>query len=189
MFNSNASVLKLHVSNGTVSTTIVADKLLRNAKNISVSYSGTSVFEETKVTQVAEIALRYAQLNLTVNPNIQKHYETITFRSIISDVTVDDNIFTPANNEKSYVYFKVNNVTIKENGKPVYVEVIDGVAEYDYTVPQGMAGITDNYMLRNYTVTAGYINPDYYPTAKNTSFFNVERSNITLNANLLSTVE
>ena len=179
-FNSNANVIKFHVTNGTVSTTIVADKMLRDAKNVSVSYSGTSTYQECKASQSAEIGLRYAQITVTAAPAIQKQYETITFRTQIRDVTYNNRSDSLLENVNDYVYFKINNVTLKEGGEQVKVNVVKGVAEYRYKVPQGMAGITSGNILRNYTVTAGFIGPDYYPTAKNTTSFNVERSNITL---------
>ena len=78
--------------------------------------------------------------------------------------------------------FKVNGVTLKDaKGRNIYVPLAkDGTATINYTIPQGMGGITNNKTIRNYPVTAIFSSDNYYPDIKNETYFQVERSNTTI---------
>ena len=182
-FNSNAPAMKFTIKDGLVTVTIVADKFLRDAKNVSASYSGSSKYlaNDTKNSTTAQIQLRRAALTVTTSPRIQQQYKIITFTAKITDITQKQKT-VPHDDKNSYVYFKVNGVTLKDaKGNPVKAKIVNGVAQYNYTVPKGMAGISVSGQLRNYSVTAGFYHPDYYPDTKNTTKFNVERSGINVN--------
>ncbi|MDO5826486.1 MAG: hypothetical protein Q4Q22_08900, partial [Methanosphaera sp.] len=81
-----------------------------------------------------------------------------------------------------YVYFKVNGITLKdENNQTIKAKLVNGVATINYTIPLGIAGITDckSMAVKNHTITAGYYNNNYNTTSQ-TATFQVERSNLTL---------
>lgn len=182
-FNSDAPAMKLSVKNGKVSTTILADKYIRDAKNISASYSGNIKYYEnnTKTNTIAQIQLRHAQLKVTATPSPQKHYNTITFAAKVEDTTTKTKT-APGNDNTSYVFFKINGRTLYDsNNNLVKAKVVNGIATYKYIVPAGMAGIGTNKKVRNYTVTAGFYHPNYYPNTNNKTTFQVTRSNITFN--------
>lgn len=181
-FDTNTTeVLKFNVENGVVKYTLSADLYLRHGKNISASYSGSYRYESTKSnTATASIGLRYSNINVTTDVSTVKHHENITFTAHISDVTPKLN--TSYVNTGANVIFKINGVSIKdENNNVIRTEVVNNSATLKYNITP-MAGIDSNHNIRNYTVTAVYDNPYYYPVNnKNTTLFSVERSQININ--------
>ena len=77
---------------------------------------------------------------------------------------------------------KVNGVTLKDsNGKAVYVTLDKNAqATYKYTIPAGTGGITASKTQRNYKVDAIFVGDNYYPGARNSTSFQVERSTTTV---------
>ncbi|RAP46340.1 MAG: hypothetical protein BZ136_07725 [Methanosphaera sp. rholeuAM74] len=61
-------------------------------------------------------------------------------------------------------------------------KVVNGVATVNYTIPLGLSGVTDGktFNVKNHTILAGYYNKNYQAEVRNTSTFQVERSNITI---------
>ena len=177
-FDSNAPAMKFTVKNGIVTYTIKADLYLRNAKNLTASYSGTNKYYETTSPSVtAQIQKRYAQVTVTSTPSYAKQYETLTFTIKAVDTTKNGKNNTLIS-DNTKVMLKVNGVTLKDgNGKAVYVTLDKNAqATYKYTIPAGTGGITTNKAVRNYTVTAIFVGDNYYPGAKNTTKFQVARS-------------
>ena len=77
---------------------------------------------------------------------------------------------------------KVNGVTLKDaKGKILYL-TLDKNAQttYKYTIPKGTGGITASKKTRDYTTTATFVGDNYYPGARNTTTFQVERSTTTV---------
>ncbi|WP_455645648.1 C1 family peptidase [Methanosphaera sp.] len=182
-FNSTASPLKFHVVNGTVTYTLTADLYLRNAKNLSASYSGNSLYKSS-VSNVttAQVTKRRAAISVTIISPTQQD-SNIIIVATVADVTKNGQN-TTAVNEEGYVIFKVNGVSLKdENGQIIKVKVDDNIATCTYHIPVGMASVDGQGNLRNYTVEAVYQNDIFYPDARNTTVFNVEKSNITVNIN------
>ena len=181
-FDTNiAAVNKLSVINGVVEYTIPADLYLRNGKNISASYSGSYKYESAKSNiATASIKLRNAIVQVTTSNNLLKQHDNITFTAKVEDITnnsLNDEII----NQNASVFFKINGISLKDDeGNIIYVPVINSTATYTYSI-NIMASVDKNNELRNYTVTAVYVNPNYYPTVRNTTFFNVEKSNVTIN--------
>ena len=181
-FDSTASAMKFSIKNGTVSYTLKADLYLRNAKYIEASYSGTSIYTEmTSSSVTAQIQKRYAQLTVTTTPTRAKQYETITFTIKAKDTTKNgkNNTLISTNTK---VMLKINGVTLKDkNGKTLYLALDKNAqATYKYIIPAGTGGITNNKQARNYTVTAIFVGDNYYTNARNTTNFQVERSNTTV---------
>lgn len=170
---------KISVKNGKVTTTVVAQKGFNNG-NITASYSGTTNYlaNSTKTPAKATVNLRSAKLTLTVSPKSQKQYETITFTAKVTDAVTGK---APVNNDKAYVIFKINGVTIKDSSNnALKVKVNNGVASYNYVVPKGMAGYTTENQVRYYNVTTSYFHPNYSSPAKPTEQFTVQRSPVTI---------
>ncbi|WP_455645761.1 hypothetical protein [Methanosphaera sp.] len=182
-FNSTAAPLKFSVVNGLVTYTLNADLYLRNAKNLSASYSGSSLYEAnaSEVT-TAQIAKRRAAITVTTD-NLVKQDTDVKLIATLTDVTKNGQN-TTAINEGGYVIFKVNGVSLKDaNGKIIRVKVENNTAVYTYHVPAGMASVDGNGNLRNYSVEAVYQNEIFYPDTRNTTVFNVEKSTVKVNIN------
>ena len=182
-FDSNAPAMKFNVKDGLVTYAIKADLYLRNAKNLTASYSGTSnYYESTSPSVTAQIQKRNAQVTVTSNPTRAKQYETLTFTIKAKDVTKNgkNNILISDNTK---VMLKVNGVSLKDNnGKTLYIPLDKNAqATYNYTIPAGTGGITASKAVRNYTVTAIFVGENYYPGAKNTTKFQVARSETYIN--------
>ena len=181
-FDSSAPAMKFSVKNGTVTHTIKADLYLRNAKNLTASYSGTIIYNETTSPSVtAQIQKRNAQITVSCTPTLAKQYETLTFK-----ITAKDTTKNGKNNTLIYtgtkVMLKVNGVTLKDgNGKPLYL-TLDKNAQttYKYTIPAGTGGITASKVQRNYKLESIFVGDNYYPGARNSTSFQVERSPTTV---------
>ena len=170
---------KISVKNGKATTTVVAQKGFNNG-NITATYGGSTNYlaNSTKTPAKATVNLRNAKLTLTVSPASQKQYETITFTAKVTDTVTGK---APVNNDKAYVIFKVNGVTIKDSSNnALKVKVNNGVATYNYVVSKGMAGYTTDNKVRYYNVTSSYFHPNYSSPAKPTAQFTVQRSAVTI---------
>lgn len=181
--NASKEANKVSVANGIAKITVTATKDVRGAKTISASYSGSAKYyaNSTKTTATANLKLRNAILSVSATPSTGKQYETIKFTAKITDVTKNTKTSTPMKDDSSYVIFKINGVTLKDNnGKQVQVKVNNGIATYNYVVPAGMAAITKDKKIRYYNVTAVYASSNYYPGARNNTQFNVLRGNVTI---------
>ena len=181
-FDSNAPAMKFSVKDGLVTYTINADLYLRNAKNLTASYSGNYKYaEKTSASVEAQIQKRYANITVTVTPNKVKQYETITIKVTAKDTTKNGKNQTLIS-DNTKVMLKINGVTLKDSkGKTLYVPIQkDLTATYNYTIPADMGGITSSGSVRNYPVTAIFVGDNYYPGARNVSNFQVERSNTTV---------
>jgi len=177
--------LKVYVSNGVASTTVTADLNMRNAKTLTAVYSGSTSYYASRSNNVsAQIALRNASIVVSSNLKTIKQGQIITLNAKIYDITKGKRNINLIKYEDEYVYFKVNGITLKNStGNTLKVKVVNATATTKYKIPLGLSGITDGrtMKIKNHTILAGYINKNYYPTAKNTSTFQVERSNITIN--------
>ncbi|OED30098.1 S-layer family protein, partial [Methanosphaera sp. WGK6] len=179
-FNSTAAPLKFSVVNGTVTYTLTADLYLRNAKNLSASYSGSKKYTEniSQVTTV-QIAKRTADITVTTI-NTTKQDNDIELTATLTDTTRNGTNITAIN--EGYVVFKVNGISLKDmDGNTIRVKVENNTAKYIYHVSAGMASVDGQGNLRNYTVETVYQSDIFYPDARNTTTFHVEKSNITLN--------
>ena len=181
-FDSIALPWKFQVKNGKATVTLPADLYLRNAKNLTATYSGSSQYKSaTSNVVTAQIKKRNAKITVTTTPKTQKQYNTITFTAKIEDITPNYKNKT-AINTNTKVIFKVNGKTIKDwLGRNVQVNIVNGTAKYNYTVPAGMGGITKDGKIRNYNVEAVLVSDIFYPDTRANTTFNVERSPVTLN--------
>ena len=181
-FDSTASPMKFKVVDGIVKYITVADAYLRNVKHITATYSGSYNYESSKA-EYNHVLLnkRSAQINVTVTPNFTKQNTKIVFNATIKDVTINGTNTSIINNNGK-VIFKINGKVVKdEDGNIIFVKVVNNSANYTYYIPNGMASVYNNSVLRNYTVEAVYGNPLYDSDTRNTTIFNVEQSSININ--------
>ena len=176
-FDSDASAKKFSVKNGIVNYIIKADLYLRNAKNITASYSGTTFYAENKSdTVTAQIKKRYAKIELEVTPNHVNQYENITILVKVRDNTskeVDNKLI----NNNSYVMIKINNKTLLDSNGKVKMFFLDenNTLNISYYIAPGTGGINNNKLQRNYMVTVIFVSDNYYPDSRNTTNYSVER--------------
>lgn len=182
IFGGNTTSMKFHVTNKTVTHTITLDPYLQNTKNMTITYSGNEIYNQARSKPVeVKIHKRNAQLNLTIIPAHTKQYDTITIKAHVSDTTPgakNNTIIT----DNTKIIIKINGITLKDdNGQIIFIPIQkDRTATYNYTIPAGMAAITITGQTRNNTITSIFISDNYYPVIKNSTTFQVEISNTTI---------
>ena len=183
-FTGSTNPLKVYVSNGEAITTIITDLSMKNVKTLTASYIGTNIYNKSASnTAKAEIKLRTASLTVTSNTKTIKQGQTLTLTAKIYDTTNGGRTSNLAKYADEFVYFKVNNITLKDSkGQMLKVKIVNGTATTKYTIPLGLSGITDgrSMNIKNHTILAGFYNKNYMENIRNTSTFQVERSNITI---------
>ncbi|MCD7781201.1 MAG: hypothetical protein LUG89_00660 [Methanosphaera sp.] len=175
-FNSTGTALKISVVNGYASVTITATKYIRDAKNLTISYSGSSQYIEcTSNMTTVEIAKRYANIRVTTNTTTAKQGTYIQFIATLTDTTKNSN--TSMLDDNAYVFFKVNGVTLKDSdGNTIMVKVENNTAIYNYYIPTGTSTEYADGSIRDYIVTAVYTSNNYYPDSRDNTTFNIEKS-------------
>ena len=151
--DTNGKVMYIKISNGqAVLPYTFTQEDIDNNVTILAAYSGSANYEASQ-SQKVNITISDHDITMTLNDITSKAGETITILTTIKDH--DENVNT------GKVIFKINGKTIKdENGKVVYINVEDGQANYDYTLPETMKA-------RNYTLSAVFIATGYNRTEAN----------------------
>ena len=182
--NGSTTPLKVSVVNGVAQYDIIAYLNVRNGKKLTAVYAGTDGYAASRSNNAtAQIQRRQASLVVSTNVTKVKQDQYIKLIANVRDITKQTTTKMMSDGT-DYVYFKVNGLTIKNSdGSVAKVKVVNGVATYDYKIPLGLSGVTDCQTLnpKNHTVMAGYYNPNYVSDIKNTSTFQVERSDIKIN--------
>lgn len=120
------------------------------------------------------------KVSVNITQSVAKQNSTIVFTATLKDVTKNAKNTTCITTNGD-VIFKINGKTIKDaKGKVLRINATSTVINYAYYVPTGMGGVTANG-TRNYSVEAVYNNSIYYPDARGSSAFNVERSIVNIN--------
>ncbi len=140
---------------------------------LSAVYSGSGIFDSSRSTNVT-FTVTPRSVNITVDKldNNIKSGDNVTFKATIteSDTTYTDN---------GVVVFKINGKTIRdEEGNPIIVDVNNGVATLDYTIPIDFAG-------KDYNITAVYTNNNYLRAEANNTLTTV-RSNVQTELNSIT---
>ena len=176
--------LKVYVNNGVASTTVTADLNMRYAQNLTAVYSGSSTYNASRSNNAkAQISQRNASIVVNSNVKTIKQGQTLTITARVYDTTGGKRSTSLIPYEDEFVYFKVNGITLKDSkGNMQKVKVVNGTATIKYTIPLGLSGVTDGktFNVKNHTILAGYYNKNYQAEVRNTSTFQVERSNITI---------
>ncbi|RAP49376.1 MAG: hypothetical protein BZ138_07745 [Methanosphaera sp. rholeuAM270] len=180
-FDSSAPAMKFSVKNGLVTYTLKADLYLRNAKNLTASYSGNNMYAETASSSVeAQIQKRKAEISVMATPSKVKQYETVTFIATVKDVTKNAKN-TTAIGQDVWVIFKINGKTLKDNNNNTLYVAVDknGQAAYNYVVSAGTGGVKKGLPIY-YNLEAIVVSDNFYPGARNNTTYNIEQSNTTL---------
>lgn len=176
--------LKVYVSNGVATTTIIADLSMKSISQITASYVGSTLYAKSDSSQAkAQIKPRTAMIVVSSSAKTIRQGQTLTLKAQIYDTTGGTRSTNIVKYADEFVYFKVNGITLKDrNGNMLKVKVVNGVASVNYTIPLGLSGVTDGKTMtpKNHTILAGFYNKNYKEDIRNTSTFNVERSNITI---------
>lgn len=178
----NTSNLEVQVINGTATTTIEASLYLRHAQNITAVYAGTSRYYANTSQTAGKMSIRLRNASIVVTTKEVTNQDTnLLLMAHVYDVT-NGKKTTLKDYDDNYVIFKVNGITIKDaSGNALKAKVINGVAQLNYTVPIGLAGIYINKTDKLYTVEAVFASAEYYPNARNTTVFKVNRSEVSFN--------
>ncbi|RAP53003.1 MAG: hypothetical protein BZ137_07770, partial [Methanosphaera sp. rholeuAM130] len=158
---------------------------MRNANQITAHYIENTDYTASNST-AAKVTLnvRTATITVTTNTKKIKQGQNLTITAKIYDTTGAKKTNKLVSSGDDFVYFKINGVTLKDaKGEMLKVKVVNGVATINYTIPLGLSCVTDTQTMtpKNHTILAVYYNKNYADDIKNTTTFQVERSNITIN--------
>ncbi|MBR3213689.1 MAG: Ig-like domain repeat protein, partial [Methanosphaera sp.] len=180
----SSNPLKVKVTNGVATTTIIPDLDMRNADKLTASYIGTDNYNASASnTTKIQVSQRNASIVVTTNVKTIKQGQVLTLTAKVYDTTNGKKSTNLAKYADEFVYFKVNGITLKDSkGQMLKVKVVNGTATTKYTIPLGLSGVTDGKTMtpKNHTIIAGFYNKNYQENIRNTSTFQVERSNITI---------
>lgn len=181
----SAPIVKVNVENGKASIIFRPSYQLIKA-NTTAFYTGTDKFNSNESPIVkANLEKRNATIRISVSPKSQDHYKIIKFTAKVTDSKTRKVL----DNEKDYVVFKINGISIKNQSqdipKPIRVAVINGVASYEYTVPGGMSGFDIGNEVRYYNVSATLSSPDYKLGTEKIANFTVKRSSVKIQEKLV----
>ena len=176
--------LKVKVSNGAATATITADLTMRNANKLTATYIGTISYNaSTSNGSKIRISQRNASIEVSSNVKTIRQGQTLTITARVYDTTGGKKSGNLVKYSDEYVYFKVNGITLKDSkGNMLKVKLVNGTATVKYTVPLGLSCVTDGKTMtpKNHTILAGFYNKNYVEDIRNTTTFQVERSNITI---------
>jgi predicted outer membrane repeat protein len=176
--------LKVKVVDGEAIATVIPDINMRNANQLTASYIGTSIYNPS-VSDVAKTQISQRNASIVVSSNVKtiKQGQVLTLTAKIYDTTNGKKSTNLTKYADEFIYFKVNGITLKDSkGNMLKVKVVNGTATTKYTIPLGLSGVTDGKTMtpKNHTILAGFYNKNYQENIRNTSTFQVERSNITI---------
>ena len=176
--------LIVKVVNGVATTTIIPDLNMRKANNITAKYVGTDNYASSESEPMKiHISQRNASILVSSNVKTIKQGQVLTITAKVYDTTNGKKSTNLVKFADEFVYFKVNGITLKNStGGMQKVKVVNGTATIKYTIPLGLSGVTDGktFTVKNHTILAGFYNKNYMENIRNTSIFQVERSNITI---------
>ena len=176
--------LKVYVANGVAATTITADISMKSISQITASYVGSTLYAKSDSGQAkAQIKPRTAMIVVSSNVKTIKQGQTLILKAQIYDTTGGTRSTNIVKYADEFVYFKVNGITLKDSkGNMLKAKIVNGVATLNYIVPLGLSGVTDGKTMtpKNHSILAGFYNKNYVEDIRNTSTFQVERSNITI---------
>jgi hypothetical protein len=169
MKDENGTVIYVPVTHGLASINLTVPNNWRGSTyNISAVYGGTSNIYISSRSADYNLTVNYktAFMDLVIAPDMNKMDGVSELAAYVSDKNgiVDGGV----------VIFKINGETLRDaEGNVIKVEVVNGVAIYNYTLPDGMKA-------RNYNITAVYSNSHYY-RAQTNSTLTVVKENIHYN--------
>ena len=180
----SSNPLKVKVTNGVATATITPDLDMRNADKLTAHYIGTNNYNAS-ASGIAKIQISQRNASIIVSSNVKiiKQGQVLTITAKVYDTTNGKQSTNLTVYNDQFVYFKVNGITLKDSkGNMLKVKVVNGMATINYTIPLGLSCVTDGKSMtpKNHTILAGFYNKNYQENIRNTSYFQVERSNITI---------
>ena len=162
----NSNVVKVNVKNGKVTYKYAITNNTKTSKaSIEVVYVGTGRYEESRMMSYFNVINR-ATIVVTTNQSTVKMDQKIKF---IATVKWDSK---PINN--GFVIFKINGVTVKDSkNQTVKAYLKNGVASYDFTVPDGWSAKPNK-------LTAVYSELTY-TRLENKTYFSLNRTQMHFN--------
>ncbi len=147
----NNNILYTNVTNGTAYINYkIPSSWLKENITLEAVYSGNNnMYNGSRSIAIhPEIFKRNTILTLeTSHKSIAN--ENITFTTIIKDNITNNFV------NNGQCCFKINGITIKDsNGKTIIVNVTNGIAQLNYTIPDGTSA-------HNYTITTVFSHPGY----------------------------
>ena len=156
--DANGTPVSAKVENGVAKVKFTVPLSWRGSSyNITAVYSGTNRIYEASRGGPNKLTMKYrtANINLAVSPGTSSMDKTVKFIATVTDNS------TKAKLQNGVVIFKLNGQTLKDaSGNPIQVQVVNGQAVFNYTVPDGMKA-------RNYTINATYSYKDFYGAKTN----------------------
>ncbi|MBO7718756.1 MAG: Ig-like domain repeat protein, partial [Methanosphaera sp.] len=118
---------------------------------ISAKYVPADIYSIDEDTAICTVTANKVSTTTTVDEVTLTAGKTVT---LTARITADDDSIV----NTGKVTFKINGKTLKdENGKVIYIKVVDGVATYDYEVPSDLVG-KDVTIEAVYSGSAKYVN-------------------------------
>ena len=180
----SSNPLKVKVVNGVATALINLDIDMKSASKYIASYLGTqkynsSVSDEAKI----QVYKRNASIEVSSDKKTIKQGQVLTITAKVYDTTNGKKSTNLTKYDDEFVFFKVNGITLKDsNGQMLKAKIKNGIATVNYTIPLGLSCVTDGktMTIKNHTILAQFYNKNYQEDIRNTSTFQVEKSNITL---------
>ncbi|MBQ6443242.1 MAG: DUF3344 domain-containing protein [Methanosphaera sp.] len=120
--------------------------------DLTVSYADSQLYDEASATTTLTIIK--PNTNISIDPVVLTANKTVTITARVDAVDTDAVV------DSGKVVFKLNGKTLKdENGKVIYVKVVDGIASIDYS----LADITN---FDNLEITATYSGSSAFESSK-----------------------
>ncbi len=120
--------------------------------DLTVSYADSQLYDEASATTTLTIIK--PNTNISIDPVVLTANKTVTITARVDAVDSDAVV------DSGKVVFKLNGKTLKdENGKVIYVKVVDGIASIDYS----LADITN---FDNLEITATYSGSSAFESSK-----------------------
>ncbi|MDO5851479.1 MAG: Ig-like domain-containing protein [Methanobacteriaceae archaeon] len=153
IYNGNKLLTTETLTNGSIIiNTIISTSGLNN---LTIVYND-STLKYRNITTNITVNIQKTNTTITVNPIKAQVKDNITITAIITDA--NRNLVNGGN-----LIFKINGVTIKDNNNtPIKVQVINGTATLQYTIPDG-------WVNKNYTITAVYAGNNKYNSITSTN--------------------
>lgn len=187
-FNHSGKPQKFSITNGNIAHNIEATIYIRDAKNLTVTYSGSTYFNNvTSNISVVDIAKRYANMSLMINTTKVNQKDYIKITAHMKDSTPKSN--KTLMNTTGYIIIKVDGVTLKDkNGKQLQIKVNNSVGEYSYLVPLPTKSTDASGKLINHEIIVIFSNNNYYPTCRANTTFVVNKNPVKIQTPTIITI-
>lgn len=150
----------INTNTGPTGTVTEEITLPAGTQTIEIEFTGNGEYNNTRTTYTINISK--LQSMVTISPMTSYVGERITLTATITDKNE-----APLTGGR--VVFKLNDVTLKDNGQPIYAQLENGTATITYQIP-------DNQAAKSYKLSATYEgNSEYYNNRSNVVLLNLKQ--------------